>query len=88
MKLIPVIHESQATDGYPPKRYTTVNGRKYEMVQEPGDEQPKPEKKHSVDENEVIICHMCGTSFMAYDTNGLRVNTYCPCCGEKLVAEE
>lgn len=87
MKLIPVIHEKVAEEGYPQKQYTTIKGRKYEVVHEPGDKPPEPAKKYSINEDEVVTCHMCLASFMAYDSQGLQVHTFCPCCGEKLKQE-
>jgi hypothetical protein len=85
MKLIPVIHEKVAEEGYPQKQYTTIKGRKYEVVTEPGDEQKEPAKKYTINDDEVVTCMLCMAQFMAYDRLGLQVHTFCPCCGGRLV---
>ena len=87
MKYIPVIYDQPIMEGYQQKKYCMKNGRKYEMVPEPGDEEKEQEqgqKAYILMENGIVHCMTCGASFIAYNSNGEEVRSFCPGCGVKL----
>lgn len=84
MKYIPVIYDQPIMEGYPQKKYCMKNGRKYEMVPEPGDIEEEQKQKYIAMENGIIHCMTCGASFIAYNSNGEEVRNFCPGCGVKL----